>query len=194
MSSKWRRWMLSREILSFMCSGKMPALRELGMAVDYRDWRLPFVPHLRSLYIPFMADHVHGTNVDPRELAMQIIDIVTLRPEVELCYMGIANKCYEILESRRDDGRPESNLGMGGNIIDDTAASDADDDDDDDDIDEDEEDEEAVEANDTESDEEDDADDSDSETDDRHTARLRLREILFYDDKVAIFKARHGRL
>ncbi len=31
---------------------------------------------------------------------------------------------------------------------------------------------------------------------DDHAAgpRLRLREILFYDDKVAIFKARHGRL
>ena len=37
-SSRWRRWMLSREILAFMCSGKMPALRELGMAIDYRDW------------------------------------------------------------------------------------------------------------------------------------------------------------
>lgn len=37
-SNRWKRWMLKREILSFMCSGKMPALRELGMAVDYRDW------------------------------------------------------------------------------------------------------------------------------------------------------------
>ena len=37
-SSRWRRWMLSREILDFVCSGKMPALRELGMAIDYRDW------------------------------------------------------------------------------------------------------------------------------------------------------------
>ena len=37
-SSRWRRWMLSREILGFMCSGKMPALKELGMAIDYRDW------------------------------------------------------------------------------------------------------------------------------------------------------------
>jgi len=37
-SSKWRRWMLSREVLAFMCSGKMPSLRELGMALDYRDW------------------------------------------------------------------------------------------------------------------------------------------------------------
>lgn len=37
-SSRWRRWMLNREVLAFICSGKMPALRELGMAIDYRDW------------------------------------------------------------------------------------------------------------------------------------------------------------
>lgn len=34
-----------------------------------------------------------------------------------------------------------------------------------------------------------------SEQDDEYfKARFRLREILFYDDKIAIFKARHGRL
>lgn len=37
-SSRWRRWMLTRDILAFICSGKMPKLRELGMAVDYHDW------------------------------------------------------------------------------------------------------------------------------------------------------------
>ncbi|CAK4030738.1 hypothetical protein AC578_5764 [Lecanosticta acicola] len=140
-SSRWRRWMLNREVLAFICSGKMASLRELGMAIDYRDWhfflqRLPSVPQLRSLFLPFLADHVHGANVDPRELALQIVDIVALRPEVELCYMGIANKCFEILENGREgEALAEKIVG-----------------------------------------------------------RLRLREILFYDDKVAIFKARHGRL
>ena len=37
-SSRWRRWLMNREILNFVCSGKMPLLRELGMVVDYRDW------------------------------------------------------------------------------------------------------------------------------------------------------------
>lgn len=37
-SSRWRRWMLNRDVLAFVCSGKMPCLRELGMAIDYRDW------------------------------------------------------------------------------------------------------------------------------------------------------------
>lgn len=43
-SSRWRRWMLNREILSFVTSGKMSCLRELGMAIDYRDW-VSFQPY-----------------------------------------------------------------------------------------------------------------------------------------------------
>lgn len=35
---KWRKWKLSREVLAFVTSGKMGALRELAMAVDYKDW------------------------------------------------------------------------------------------------------------------------------------------------------------
>lgn len=52
------------------------------------------------MYIPHIADHPHGANIDPQELAMQVLDIVTLRPEIELCYMGIGTKCFEILENR----------------------------------------------------------------------------------------------
>ena len=37
-SSKWKKWMLNGEILTFITSGKMSSLRELGMAVDYKDW------------------------------------------------------------------------------------------------------------------------------------------------------------
>ncbi|QIX00998.1 hypothetical protein AMS68_006515 [Peltaster fructicola] len=193
-SSRWRRWMLNREILTFVCSGKMPRLRELGMAIEYRDWHfflqhLPSVPHLRSLYMPFIADHVHGADVDPKELALQIVDIVALRPEVEICYMGIANKCFEILENRHGwDTRPESAYG---HLSNDLSSSDHGDDDDDpaDDDDEPNEDD----RDDTESEISGDDADSDIVEASNH-ARLRLREILFYDDKVAVFRARHGRL
>ncbi|KAF7198209.1 hypothetical protein HII31_00565 [Pseudocercospora fuligena] len=206
-TSRWRKWMLTRDILSFICSGKMPALRELGMAIDYRDWHfflqhLPSIPHLRSLYLPFLADHVHGANLDPRELALQIVDIVALRPEVELCYMGIANKCFEILENKRDtEGRStESALGIHPSAVIDPDIVGSDDEEDED---EDHDGEADMEMSDddpedeTESDEDDLDDDTNSEmssAETRNTARLRLREILFYDDKVAIFKARHGRL
>jgi hypothetical protein len=37
-SSRWRRWMLNREILTFITSGRMSSLRELAVSVDYKDW------------------------------------------------------------------------------------------------------------------------------------------------------------
>jgi hypothetical protein len=53
---RWRRWMLNREILAFVCGGKMPLLRELGMAIDYRDWvrsSLSLLPSFLLLFLPF---------------------------------------------------------------------------------------------------------------------------------------------
>jgi hypothetical protein len=206
------------------------------------------MPHLRSLYIPYLADHVHGSGVDPRELALQFVDIVALRPEVELCYMGIANKCFEILENRHfsprggrdpddddstdasrsdpqfahpavaaavdseDDENPAVALptsqhhslhnhhhqhhlhhgtvaaaeDIDSDVI--TDEEEAEEEDDDDDEDDDDEDSDVI------TDEEDLDDVSEISSDSCSTSRLRLREILFYDDKVAIFKARHGRL
>ncbi|KAI7188462.1 hypothetical protein KC363_g5438 [Hortaea werneckii] len=212
-SSRWRKWLVGREVLGYICGGKMPALREVGMAIDYRDWHfflqhLPSIPQLRSLYIPFIADHVHGSNLDPRELALSIMDIVALRPEVEICYMGIQSKCFEILENKREwDGRPDSHLGMSGTAMDDGPSDGEDEDEGDVEDDEDEEDGEDGqddELDETESDDDADDDDDDDDDDDAsdleeatidgRAARLRLREILFYDDKVAVFKARHGKL
>ncbi len=176
---------------------------------------LPSIPHLRSISIPFLADHVHGPDVDLRELALQMVDIVALRPEVEICYMGIANKCFEILENRRAssspwDTRPQSHLDLNGTSHEDDddgmAPAEVDDDgnvavnqaENDDDIDAADEDEVEVTGGTETDDDDDDADTTDSDGNDsdvggRGKARLRLREILFYE-KVAIFKARHGRL
>jgi len=171
--------------------------------------RLPQIPHLRSLNIPFVADHVTPA-FDPRELAMQVVDVIYLRPEVELCYMGVSHKCFEILENRPHDESHSStdthsslaNGGPGGAITDDDDGSDEDGSDEDDDDDDDDDDNGTatapqVDPEETES-EPSDHDDSDSDSDGsddgRSKVRLRLREILFYDDKVAIFKARHGKL
>ena len=191
----WRRWIFNREILSFITSGQMPSLRELGMAIDYKDWhfflqRLPHATQLRSLFIPYVADHVNGRS-DSRELGMQVLDIVALRPELELCYLGIQSKCFEILEyakGRRPSAEYSSATGAG-----DSGASD-------------DEDDGHPHATSTHADGH--VDDTDSEvasshgrdtdTDEEHmvqgTRQFKLREILFYDDKVSIFKARHGRL
>jgi hypothetical protein len=111
--------------------------------------------------------------------------------------MGIANKCYELLEARKDyDSRNEPRLGLNNE-----AQGSEDDGEDEDDEEEGDDDDEQGQDDETESDDDDDDADTDSDTgsEDSETrkggaARLRLREILFYDDKVAIFKARHGRL
>lgn len=33
------------------------------------------------------------------ELAQQLVDVVTLRPESQLCYVGLVKECFEILEA-----------------------------------------------------------------------------------------------
>ena len=37
-SQKWKKWIVSREVLSFLTSGKLGNIKELAMAVDYKDW------------------------------------------------------------------------------------------------------------------------------------------------------------
>ncbi|KAF2658045.1 F-box domain-containing protein [Lophiostoma macrostomum CBS 122681] len=214
-SSRWRRWMLNREIITFITSGRMNSLRELAVSIDYKDWhhflqRLPLIPHIRSLYIPFIADHAHGNNIDPRELAMQILDIVHLRPEIEICYMGISTKCFEILENRpsnydlRHDSTNEADAptaGLGGGYT----AHDPLMSDDESEATEDEEEDEfdggvtpAADGDESGSDISDEAhEDSDDDSflqDDRKVPRLRIREILFYEEKIETLRARHGTL
>jgi hypothetical protein len=167
---------------------------------------------------------------------MQIADIITLRPEIQLCYVGISTKCFEILETRNDqatsNGTGGNEGGTNGTIVNGNGATDAtadnahngdgtaeidtseEEDDDDEDEEEDEDDDEDTEGEDggdgtddgtptattdpdeTQSENEagDDSDDDSFVEDSAFKTRLRLREILFYDDKVAIFKARHGKL
>ncbi|KAF3005099.1 hypothetical protein E8E13_009970 [Curvularia kusanoi] len=216
-SSRWRRWMMSREILTFITSGRMSSLRELAVSIDYKDWhhflqRLPFIPHIRSLYIPFIADHAHGNNIDPRELAYQILDIVHLRPEIELCYMGLTHKCFEILENRPTnyDLRNDSMGGEGGGgdagggaaahgyvshdpviISDDESEATEDEDDEDDEAGM------AHAGDETESEASDNVHEQDSDDEsflheEHRGPKLRVREILFYEERVEAFRRRHG--
>jgi hypothetical protein len=154
---------------------------------------LPTLPKLRSLYIPYLVNHSQG--FDAREYALQVVDIVALRPELEICYLGIMKKCFEVLEQKpgsgnTDRGRPGINDDYESEEEDDNdeGSVDGDDDDADDDDDDDSED---TASNSTGT-----YEDSElgSEQDEKDLPSLRLREILYYDDKVSIFKARHGRL
>ncbi|KAH6637580.1 hypothetical protein C7974DRAFT_355230 [Boeremia exigua] len=209
-SSRWRRWMMNREILTFITSGRMSSLRELAVSIDYKDWhhflqRLPFIPHIRSLYIPFIADHAHGNNIDPRELAYQILDIVHLRPEIELCYMGLTHKCFEILENRPTnyDLRSDSMSGEAGAgahgyighdpviISDDESEVIEDDDDDDDDGGMGHAGEE-TESEGSDGGHEQESDDESLLYEEHRGPKLRVREILFYEERVEAFRRRHG--
>lgn len=137
---------------------------------------------------------------------MQMTDIITLRPEIQLCYVGISSKCFEILENRPSDLTHSCHLVSGPSNGDDVTSpvvvEDATDEDDteDDEHDDDDSGDEGTPTSPTEPDETpsepsyDGDSDDDSFVEPAPPARLRLREILFYDDKVAIFKARHGRL
>ncbi len=139
---------------------------------------------------------------------MQIMDIVSLRPEMELCYLAIVNKCFEILEGTQDDDGTSrvhhSTTTPATPDLDDTNSSDeesnddGEDDDDDDDVNDDQT---AGEAAGNDSDIDSPAGSMDLSEDElagldgqAKPPQLKLREILFYDDKVSIFKARHGRL
>lgn len=164
------------------------------------------ISHVRSLYIPHIAHHPHGANLKEEELAMQIVDIVTLRPEVELCYMGLARKCYEIIENKYlgNDNRVYSNSTVDGSSSNDnntswnTLEQDWTDEEDDADLDDDGNSEDLGDVDEQTEDmddmDDDNSDDEASAFDGKRSPRLKLREILFYDDKVSIFKARHGHL
>lgn len=124
---------------------------------------------------------------------MQILDIVTIRPEIGLTYIGMQEKCYEIIEGKRSEKEEldEVFVPMGEHW----PASDTNDDTDDGDNEEDDGAAASVVDSNSELSSDDrgsfDGDDSDAESG-RSRVSFRLREILFYDDKIAIFKARHG--
>lgn len=129
--------------------------------------------------------------------------------------MGLASKCFEILENRPSHDQRSNNPTAGadgGSGVSQNAAqgyfemdasdedegeSEEDDEDDEMDAEEDGMDGEAVDTTESEEDtfdEEDSEDDGEGHGFEEVRSKLRLREILFYDDKVAIFRARHGRL
>ncbi|KAK4174038.1 hypothetical protein QBC36DRAFT_47831 [Triangularia setosa] len=292
-NTRWRSWALNMEVVQYITSGRMVNLRELAVSLEYKDWhtflqRLPNIHQLRSLNIAQIADYPGG-NFEPRELAHQIADIITLRPEIRLCYVGVGAKCFEMLESRDTSSSNTtetsgstttpnvsappatlnpftgqmtgmfnnssfSNINGGATATNGVGLGDAEDTSEDEDDHQSETSDEQFDENEDEEVEEEDEEEDDDNTpttatsdpgetqsegegddddDDQTTGvgiggatvgtninntnnsnnaevvdeyddgwvepgtgsvKLRLREILFYDDKVAIFKARHGRL
>ena len=232
-----RKWMLNRECLSqIIAPQRMPKLRELSISLEYKDWhfflqQLPNVRGLRSLHIPYIADHVYGSNLSLRELAMGVVDVINLRQECELSYLGVGSKCFEIVETRirkpnkkRRSGS-EDGEGAHGHEMDDSSSEASSLNEDSEAHDEEEEESDdgqqpqqqqqhgagtgttdaaaaTVPAGNVEEDEgqagavveEEEATSEEEEVMVGKQVKMKLREILFYDDKISIFKARHGKL
>ncbi|KAI0483013.1 hypothetical protein GGR56DRAFT_622590 [Xylariaceae sp. FL0804] len=210
--SRWRRWVLSSEMVAYIASGQMGNLRELAVALNYKDWHkflqgLPRIQRIRSLHITNILNYPTST-LPSKELALQIVDIVSLRREIQLTYVAIGSKCFEVAEARcprsSDVGRQQDLDGDDGSGGDNNGAED--------DSSSDEEMQDDGWAVDTVSNLSD-GTSSDSEDDDATGASdggtssemdsvqqgdslptLRLWEISFYDERVAIFEARHGQL
>lgn len=217
--TNWRRWVCHQDLITCITSGKMQ-LRELSVSIDYKHWhyfmqRLPNAPGLRSLHIAHIAEHPSGRNFDPRDVAMSVLDIISLRPEIELCYLGVEKKCFEILEYkssvlRRTPSGPNNSGTIG--ITTHITVEDEEDEDHDDggaahhidhfstehsaDEDADNWDFNSQASSNLEESEDEDFEDPEraSHRDRKIPSTFRLREILFYDDKISIFKARHGKL
>lgn len=144
-----------------------------------------------------MANYIHGGFItEPRELALQIVDIVSLRPDIELCYIGIAKKCFEILENLPEKDRDSASVSS--TTTGEGEGSDHEEDEDEDDVDNtsDDDDDEHSQHSSSGSTEPADSDTEDDPVEEHRPdgVHLSLREILYYDDKVTLFKARHGRL
>jgi cobalamin biosynthesis protein CobT len=143
---------------------------------------------------------------ETKELALQIVDVISLRREIRLAYVGLKDMCFEIAEVEHSNSaghRSQDNNNNHSPFVDDADHSngnsegdeqtddDDDEDDDDNDLFVDGEDDFAEEASD---DAQSEADSFIAEAANRPLPRLRLREILYYDDKVELFRARHGKL
>jgi len=205
-----KQWAVNREHITFLTSGKMPRLRELAIVLEFKDWHyflqgLPRLTTLRSLHIlHILKDGLPSSDAtaqDARQLALQILDVAILCPGVRLTYIAIREHCFEIIEAAwndngdewasvesssthsdgEDDGEDPVNDSQGvvvATIPWNHPPSNA-----------------SAEPEDGPDGFPDDSDGSDM-TDDLadRGPRLKLREILFFDDKVKIFEARHGRL
>jgi len=161
---------------------------------------------LRALYLTYLSKST-TTFVPPeeaKELAFQVLDILTIRPDIELCYLAINVKCFEIIESRvkpsdlqLEDETPRFAQPHTGEIGADPEdeGTEAEEEEQDESAAHDEEEEDENEEHESEGEESIVSEEVDSEPEEEKPTRVKmnLREILFYDDKVPIFKARHGR-
>lgn len=161
---------------------------------------------LRALYLTYLAKTATSfvSPEEGKELAFHVLDILTIRPEIELCYLAINTKCFEIIESRvkpsdlqlEDEVSRSQQPAVAPAVTTEDDGTEGEEEDDDEDGGAAEEEDEDEEEHESELEESLVSEEIESEGEEETSTRVKmnLREILFYDDKVAIFKARYGRL
>ncbi|KAI1433024.1 hypothetical protein GGR50DRAFT_670924 [Xylaria sp. CBS 124048] len=194
-SGRWTHWAVKGQFLSYITSGRMKKLKELGMAIGVEDWhtflqRLPQLESLCALYIPNMLGNYEGRSLPPpKEFALNIVDAISLRREIRLVYIGLWHKCFEITEVAYNDSSNNTSQDVGHAMSVDEAPDNATDDMEDNNV--------LTDVDDESMDEmpDDVASEPDSFVEDEENKpRLGLREILYCDDRVGLFQARHGKL
>ncbi|EAQ89320.1 hypothetical protein CHGG_05939 [Chaetomium globosum CBS 148.51] len=79
-------WALPTKMSLYLTSGRMKNLAALFVTMKFKDWMLSHPT-------------INITALSELDFANQILDVVSLRPEVGLRYLGIGLSCFEILEA-----------------------------------------------------------------------------------------------
>lgn len=127
---------------------------------------------------------------------------MSLRPEIQLCYLALEDSCFQLIENRNDTQSTRPNLyDLDAMDIDDASEvneTENEENDNDDITDNDaptvQPAEDPTEADSDDADEETDYQDEDVSEEEKEEPPVTVRQILFYDSMVSIFNARHGEI
>lgn len=136
------------------------------------------------------------------DLVSQIVDLVSLRPEIQLCYLALEDSCFQLIENRIDTQSTRASLyDLDTMDIDDASEvneteNEENDNEDitDDDVPAVQPPEDPTEADSDDGEEEAVYPDEDVSEEEREEPPVTVRQILFYDSMVSIFDARHGEI
>ena len=127
---------------------------------------------------------------------------MSLRPEIQLCYLALEDSCFQLIENRTDTQSTRSNLyDLDPMDVDDASEVNETENEENDNEEITDDDaptvlpsEDPTEADSDEDDEETDYPDEDVSEEEKEEPPVTVRQILFYDPMVSIFSARHGEI
>jgi len=137
-SKQWKCWAFSAEQLRFITSGKVPKLTDLCCSIEHeKNWQafyraLPNIPKLKTLYVPQYCSH-YTLDPPPRFLAKDLEAARTFNKDMQLTFVALSDKCYEIEEDTRPKAEREDEEDIADRVSSAASDDDASDNDSDDD-------------------------------------------------------------